>query len=307
MDVATTFLHWKEQPPEEWARAANRFLPHIVSALLIVALAYEFAELTWSLIPGTPADAPTPIVNAPSTRTASSAMDLNLATIVASHLFGEASQTTVPVNDSIVDAPDTNLNLELRGITSTENGAGGSAIIADGRGHEKTYTVGDAIDGAGGTMVHAIYEDRVILNRAGNLETLRLPVDHSATPATFTARPDAARPTSAPATLRDVISENASRITDVLRVVPHIEQGQMIGFRLNPGEARAQFDALGLLPGDVVTDINGTAMTDPSRGLEVFEALGEATVANVTVIRNGQPQVLAIDTNQLEGLAEGRQ
>ena len=37
MDVATHFLQWKERPPEEWARAANRYLPHIVSALLIIA------------------------------------------------------------------------------------------------------------------------------------------------------------------------------------------------------------------------------------------------------------------------------
>ena len=41
--------------------------------------------------------------------------------------------------------------------------------------------------------------------------------------------------------------------------------------------------------------------------LAVFEALGEATMANVTVIREGEAQVLPIDTSQLESLAEGRQ
>ena len=81
----------------------------------------------------------------------------------------------------------------------------------------------------------------------------------------------------------------------------------MVGFRLNPGQARGQFDALGFRPGDVVTEINGTAMTDPSRGLQVFEALGETTVASVTVLRGGQPEVLTIDTSQLAVLAEGRQ
>ena len=81
----------------------------------------------------------------------------------------------------------------------------------------------------------------------------------------------------------------------------------MVGFRINPGREREQFDALGLQPGDVVTDINGTAMTDPTRGLQVFESLGESTQANVTIVRNGVPEVLTIDTSQLDQLAEDRQ
>ncbi|HEY5622170.1 MAG TPA: type II secretion system protein GspC [Gammaproteobacteria bacterium] len=307
MDVATHLLQWKEQSPEEWANAANRFLPYLVSALLIVALAYKLAELTWTLIPGAPADAPAPVVNTPVAQTGPMAAIADFSAISAASLFGDASANPAPVTTTVVDAPETTLNLELRGVVSSRDSDMGWAIIADGRGQEKTYYVSDTIDGAGGTVLHAVYADRVILNRAGNLETLSLPKELPQSPVTMAARPQAALPMASSATIRDVISENATRITNVIRVVPHIEQGQMIGFRLNPGEAREQFDALGLLPGDVVTDINGTPMTDPSAGLLVFEALGEATVASVTVMRNGQPEVLAIDTTQLEGLAEGRQ
>ena len=81
----------------------------------------------------------------------------------------------------------------------------------------------------------------------------------------------------------------------------------MIGFRVNPGRDREAFSALGLEPGDVVTDVNGTVVNDPNRGIAVFEALGEATMANVTVRRNGVAQVIVIDTSQLENLAENRQ
>ena len=81
----------------------------------------------------------------------------------------------------------------------------------------------------------------------------------------------------------------------------------MVGFRLNPAQNRALFDSLGLQPNDIVTDINGTALTDPASGFQVFESLGEATMANVTIIRNGTPEVLVIDTTQLQQLAEGRQ
>ena len=307
MDVATHLLQWKEQPPEEWARAANRFLPPVVSALLIVALAYKLAELTWALFPTTSADDPAPVVNAPIARTGAPQTGVDLSGISGASLFGVASAEPPPVDDSVVDAPETTLNLELRGIVSSQDSEAGWAIIADGRGSEKTYFVGDTLENSGNTVLHSVYGNRVILNRAGNLETLSLPKELSGSPVTIAARPQVAQPAAPASSLQQVISQNASRITDILRVSPHIEQGQMVGFRLNPGESREQFDALGLLPGDVVTDINGTALTDPSRGLAVFEALGEATMANITVVRNGQPEVLAIDTSQLEGLAEGRQ
>jgi general secretion pathway protein C len=304
MDVATHILQWKERPPEEWVRAANGYLPQIVSALLILALAHRLAAITWFVIPGTPPDAPRPAISFPTSPAPSNAPEMNFRKISESHLFDQAVEVVAPVVSNVVDAPDTNLNLELRGVVSGR----GVAIIASGNGQEKKYIVEDTIEGSGNTVLHAVYENRVILNRSGNLETLRLPQEVSANAVTVTTRAETPAPRAAASTsLQDIITSNASRITDILRVAPHIDQGQMVGFRINPGQARDQFDALGLFPGDVVTEINGTAMTDPSRGLQVFEALGEATVASVTVLRNGQPEVLAIDTSQLEGLAEDRQ
>ena len=96
-------------------------------------------------------------------------------------------------------------------------------------------------------------------------------------------------------------------MTDIIRLAPHVEEGQVVGFRVTPGRDRETFEALGLQPGDVVTDINGTVLDDPSRGLQVFESLGEATMANVTVLREGVPQVIVIDTSQLQSMQEGRE
>ena len=90
-------------------------------------------------------------------------------------------------------------------------------------------------------------------------------------------------------------------------MAPQVEQGQVVGFRVNPGRDRQAFEALGLQAGDVVTDINGTTLNDASKGLQVFEQLGEATQANVTVLRDGAPQVLVVDTSQLQNLKENRQ
>ena len=301
MDFATRLFQWRRIAPEHWARAANRYLPPAVSVLLILALAWQAARLTWALIPGVPTDAPPPVVNpgapelsAPATRA------IDIARIMDSNLFGEVSSEPVaaPAPVSVLEAPETTLNLQLRATVSEplENRRG-AAIIASGQ-VEKTYTVPDVIEGAGGAQLHAIYDDRVILNRAGQLETLSLPTEYSSANAgTVYATPPI--PLPAPTTLRSVISDNATRINEIVRVAAHIEQGRMVGFRLNPGEQPEQYSALGFQPGDVVTEINGTAMSDPSRGLQVFESLGESTTANVTVIRDGTPQVLTIDTTLL--------
>lgn len=308
MDLATRLLQWREQPPEQWVRAANRYLPQAACGLLVVAMAYKLAELTWALVPGASLDTPPPVISTPSSRTAPATARPNVSRVVDKHLFGEASAAPPPVVEDVVDAPDTTLSLELLGVVSSNDSKDGLAIIADSRGQQKKYVVGDAIDGGGGAQLHGVYEDRVILNRAGTLETLRLPREASARARAVAPRAlQMPAPAEEPSSLRNVLSENASRITDVIRVAPHIEQGQMVGFRINPGQERELFAALQLQPGDVVTDINGTAMTDPSRGLQVFEALGESTMANVTVLRNGVPEVLVIDTSQLESLAEGRQ
>ncbi len=307
MDFPKLLLRWKERPIGQWLGASNRILPHAASAALAIGIAYQAAKLTWLMIPSAPLDAAPPTLAPPSVGVAASQRrGLDLAPVIDAHLFGEANATPAPVVETVVDAPDTSLSLQLSGVLFSGDQDNGWAIIAASRGEAKTYYVGDAIDNTGGAMLHKVYADRVILNRAGRLETLRLPKELSAStaPRMMQQMPTAPQPDNS---LRDVISDNAARITEVLRIAPFIDQGQMVGFRINPAQDRALFDALGLQPNDVVTDINGMALTDPSSGAQVFQSLGEATMANVTVLRNGTPEVLVIDTTQLQQLSEGRQ
>ena len=304
MDVAKRLAEWRDQPPEQWFSAANRYLPPGLTTVLVIAIAYQLAALTWALVPGSaPVSAPAP--RPADARGGAPASDYSVLT--NSHLFGEAPQQTQVVATPVVDAPDTTLSLTLRGILSKEGDPNGSVIIEGSGAQSKTYFVGQAIDGADGATLHSVYADRVLLNRNGRLETLRLPKELTASagapPMAMPALPQAAPPGS----LREVISENATRFSDIIRPAPHVQEGQIVGFRVNPGRDRAAFEALGFQPGDVVTDINGTVLDDVSQGLQIFQSLGEATQANVTVLRNGVPQVLVIDTTQLQNLQENRE
>jgi general secretion pathway protein C len=304
MDVAKRLADWRDQPPEQWFNAANRYLPPALTAVLVVTIAYQLATLTWTAAPGSMPAA------APVSRTADSnavSAGADYGALANSHLFGQAAEQPAQVVTPIIDAPDTTLSLTLKGILAKEGDTQGGAIISGARGEDKAYLVGQAIDNADGAELHSVYADRVLLNRSGRLETLRLPKELSASPSS--PMPMASPlPQPAPgAGLREVITENATRLADIVRIAPHVQEGQVVGFRVTPGRDRDAFEALGLQPGDVVSDINGTMLDDPSQGLAVFQALGESTQANVTVLRDGVPQVIVIDTSQLQSLEENRE
>src|SRR5690554_753975 len=315
MNVAKSLSQWKELSPEQWLRAANRFLPPAVTAVLVIAIAHRLAEITWLATPRTSFDRPAPVIVHPtSERTASTA---NFSALADSDLFGKAPEAPVEepvVVETVVDAPDTTLNIRLTGVAADEDGKLSLAIVASGRSDERKYRIGQEIENTNGATLHAVYPDRVILNRGGRLEALRLPKEPSgAAPRAASRIAPAAPAASAPAapvenaTFRDLANENAPRLTDIMRLAPQYEGGQMLGFRVNPGRNRQAFESLGLQPNDVVTQINGIVLDDPNRALQVFEALGESVQAEVTVVRDGVPNVLVVDTSQLQSIVEDRQ
>jgi general secretion pathway protein C len=300
MDVAKRLAEWRDRPPEQWFTTVNHYLPPGITAILVIAIAYQLATLTWTLVPGsTPSTVPPP---RPTQNDAQPTTDYS----VLKGLFGTAAEQPQVAVPQVVDAPDTTLSLTLRGILSKEGDPHGSVII-ESRSQMKTYWVGQSIDGADGATLHSVYADRVLLDRNGRLETLRLPKDLSASssgaPMAMPPIPQA----QAQPPLREVLSENAARLQDIIRPAPHVQEGQIVGFRVNPGRDRAAFEALGFQPGDVVTDVNGTVLDDVSQGLQIFQSLGESTQANVTVLRDGVPQVIVIDTTQLQRLQENRE
>jgi len=313
MDVAKSLASFKEQSPEQWARSANRVLPPAVTALLLLAIAYQLAELTWALIPHHAFDRPPPRIVQPTGSDGRSAA--NFSALENSHLFGEARVEAAPAEpvNSELDAPETTLPLILTGVTADENGELSRAHIMSGRTQQRTYAIGDVIENAGGAKLHAVYGDRVLINRGGQLETLRFDETRNMSASTGRLAPPPPPPpvqqdvAYEEPTLRNVVTENSANLSQVFRMQPHMEGGQMLGFRVNPGRDRELFDALGLIPGDVVTEINGIMLDGPDKALQVFEALGESTQASVTVLRDGVPNVMVLDTTQIQSVMSERQ
>ena len=170
-------------------------------------------------------------------------------------------------------------------------------FITDGRNEEKVYLIGDPI--GSGAKLHAVYTDRVVLNENGRLTNLRLPEEYKQVATAPVRRTTTQRQATPSPSIQSVVSQNVARLADVIRPTPYFVNGQQQGYRVYPGRDRRQFAALGLRPGDLIKDIDGQALTDPSQAMEIFQSLGTAAQVSVTVERNGQPEVIVLKTDQL--------
>ena len=296
-----TFIHkldaLRAQPATYWMDAANSRLPGTMSLLLVVGIAWYLARFVWVLVPiqGDFDWSAQPSARGNIGTSANNASQVNFRSIVSAHIFGQAG--TEPVLTKTVNAPDTRLNLKLRGTIAAGDEKYAHAIIGDGKGKNEVYFIKDSVPG--GAVLHEVYPDKVILNRAGTLETLRLPrTSESLGKPTAQTR---ARTSAGPAgggSLQEMMQKSGGSFTDILRPQPYMPNGELKGYRVYPGRDRRRFAALGLRPGDLVTDINGQPLNNLQSGMEVFKNLGDATQLTVTIERNGSPMALTLDTSQ---------
>ena len=268
----------------------TRSLPLWVSVALVVLLAWQLIQLVWTLIGAERVPAADPAAAAPLQVPAGPAIDVG--TIVNAHLFGVAGATDAGPSDPNAVAA-TQMALVLVGTIAHADPSIGYAIIGDSAASAKVYGVGKTI--TGGTKLHAVYADRVILDRGGKLEALLLPKKFTGGGAVAaTPLPQAAGP-SLGQRLQELAAQNPAAITEIIRPQPVFANGQQRGYRVYPGRNRQQFTRLGLMPGDLVTAINGTPLDDPARGMEILQSMNSASQVTVTVERNGQSSQININ------------
>lgn len=277
--------------PWERIRRFTRHLPLLASIVLVIGIAHTAAALAWRLIP-TPDGIGDPIVDdaGRANVSANEGADVDVDSLVELTLFGEPdpSQEPTSVDLADVEAPETQLNLSLRGVLATNTEGVARAIIASGDGDDESYRVGDSI-GSNATL-RAVYPDRVILERSGELETLRLPRDDAGdglTRSASTSRDEVTIPENV-ADLRDEIRDNPERITDIIRPTPHRENGEMVGFRIFPGRMRDEFRQLGLRAGDIITAVNGQSLNSAQAAMGLMEELENANQVELTIRREGR-------------------
>lgn len=281
-------------------KALNRRLPGLALLAAVLFLSAELARLTWLVVPGPePAEPPAASATPASEPGAASEDGPDIASLVSMHLFGEAGEPA-PRQQEAIDAPETQLNLTLLGVVASQN-PGQSRAIIKGGGEEQSYRIDDQLPG--GARLHAVYPDRVILDRRGQLEALRMPRDESGQDlATVEKRGGGngrgdARQVEAKRIqqqLRRDPEKAIQNLTDIVRIRPQTADGKLQGYRVQPGRERKRFRSTGLQNGDIIKAVNGMQVTDASAGPQVMNMLRDANQITLTVERNGQMQTINI-------------
>ena len=295
MNLADSLQGLPDLASRPGVQRALRYLPGVITALLVVILGNQLARLTWMLIPTSTADAN--IVIAPSTPAQRAGNRINTQRIADAHLFGMATASTDP--SDAANAPVTQMPLVLAGVMATPDPAKGFAFIGESAPAAKFKRVGDPVPG--GATLHSVYLDRVMLDRGGRLEALLMPraASFGAPPPAAAARPPGV-PTRFAQGVQRMMESNPAAFSEIVRVQMRYDKGSLSGVAVFPGRNRQQFTRLGLQPNDLVTSVNGQPLTDQATARQIFDTISSADQVTLGIIRNGQPQQISVNTAQIE-------
>ena len=271
-------------------------LPVVINFLLIIACAQLLSQGIWMLLaePESEFAAVAPAANSGAAKNSGDtkkSQQQTFRTLTSAHLFGVAQSQSVQV--SAEKAPDTKLNLVLRGILTAGEAQMASAIIAQGAsGQEETYGINDKMPG--GITLREIHAEHVIIERQGQLETLRMEKDQGddlisapvARPQSSTSTMSAVASQAIKNIRRELISNPTSFSKYALPVVVR-ENGVQVGYRLQPQQNSELLKQAGLEPSDVITSVNGVSLSDMNNSISALKELSSASQVNIIVKRNG--------------------
>lgn len=301
---------------QEWAslltnlqwQKVMRVAPKWITAVLVVLVAKSASDLTWLLF--APSEGNKNTRRYQSVRS-TKPVQARLRTVSDLHLFGVAPKHTA-VTEAPIEAKETGLKLTLRGVFAADNPTQAMAIIADARGQEKVYRKNETI--FSGVTLYAVYPDRVILERSGNFETLSLPRDkaNKNSPTTTRVMRNRYRPRPSVTNtgtvrsrtiqggkqlekLRNELTQNPQEFWKNVRIEPAYDSSnQIIGYKFEHNDRRIM-SAMGLRPGDIIVEVNGQAVSDPSVLSGLMGQLSTATSIRLEIERNGQRENLNIN------------
>jgi general secretion pathway protein C len=305
-----------------------------VYALAAVWMVFGLADLVWSLVPAPetpaePVELANPLVASPAQ---GRQLAVNMEELVEWNLFGTAatpSSQLVEVEEAEItgssdldgienNAQETRLALTLQGIVSSSEPDRALAII-ESKKEQAQYVVGDELPVGDRVKVAKILSDRVVIDNGGKYELLLL-FDEEGIAAGKSMALQPANPEETGATRRPAVSQrrvagqrevaemaenyrrrlynNPQSLAQVVRIAPVRDGSELQGYRVSAGRDRAQFEAMGFQADDIVTGVNGIALTDPGKAMELYRVMRSATEASFDVLRGGEQLTLVVE---LEG------
>lgn len=196
----------------------------------------------------------------------------------------------------------TSLQIELFGITVNGSSGLGSAIIAGSDGIQTSYAVGEEIQ-SGVTLAGVAFE-YILINRGGTQE--RVYIDQSV-PAQVVGSGSAPASGAGGAT-RATSGATVSGAGNPPRTVENLNRfvgfnprnvnGKITGIVASPSGDVAGYRAMGFLPGDIITSVNGRRIASASDAAFVQQQIKPGARLSLMVERGAETVPLALNLEQ---------
>jgi len=298
-----------------WVKRANS----AACLLLVIITAYVLVKLVYLFVDASVGSAPTLYGQQSDVSGPMGRQDqVDTSVIPMWSLFGKEGQKVVQEQPKDVNAPKTRLSLELQAVFVAPVEERSTAMIAESRKDSELYHIGDKVPG--NVTLAAVYPDRVLLNRSGQLEALYFPENakggltrsdnRSANPRSRTTRnprtssssrmpnsrsgfggnsgiatqqAQAAMAQQMVSTLREQIQQDASEVLGQFGLASNNGRGYRVADNPNPMLA-----AIGAKPGDVILSVNGRSLGDPNQDVALIEQVMQDGTVRVSMERNGR-------------------
>jgi len=83
---------------------------------------------------------------------------------------------------------------------------------------------------------------------------------------------------------------NLSSLLKTARVIPQVNNGKTIGFKVVELQKGSLLTQIGLRIGDLIVKINDVELNSPEKALQIFQQVREANNLSLSLVRNGQPK-----------------
>ena len=284
-----------------------------LNAVLLVASCYLVADVVTEI--GAEALEPSAVqpaaIRAESTAQAPA---VSPRVILDRNLFGaqlSGDSQVGDVSNSDVPLTATKLPLRLLGTAAASNEQRSRAAIEDEQTRKHlVVAVGDRLEGHNRVKVIAIERRRVILDNAGRTEELSLHQDDASAiraKPKRNARQARRRPRKAKESLNDRLKtlngsdgQGLSRILSSARIVPdYNEAGEMQGMKVDAIKPNSVFEKIGLVNGDVITEVNGIVIDRLEATSAIFDEFATAQEINVSAKRGNEAVILSASASEI--------
>lgn len=316
-----------------WLADKDR-LPKIQQAIVVLLLLWgvnSLANSVWALVPSPPIEIPSSsVINAPPTFLNGSASfeEVDVSPILGQRVFGAVEnpieENPVPVSAAVNPregiengARETSLALKLAGIVASTSDGLGSAMI-EARKNQELYSVGDELPANGRVLLAKILPKQVVIDNNGTYELITLFDANGIAGIVQSAAPKPKLPESSAsltpvessssreerqrlaANYRNQLYRDPQSLAGLVSISAVQTEGGLKGYRLAPGKDAEQFTALGFRAGDIVTAVNGYALSDPTNTVRLYQLMRDATGATFEVEREGSPVSISVSLGSLQ-------